>query len=379
MYLTNALGDMALQFGEHLKNCGGLLEVSPEVQARQTALTGGRMWLGKIKLKKLMASQEEGQGEADAQPPLQPTPPRTPPPPPALVPASSPRAPSVDGSSSNGIDARAQSVISSLHRRRAGARGSTPAGSGALGAALSVQGLDSNSMLTVKRAVMDETKTLMQKTRGQDARTRYSREIDVVKHLTALYLSTSHASREKANLDSMMKAEQVNLQMIANKANSKWVERHIEASAKATAAAAALGKDKEGEDSSTAPAASSKQGWAAPTVLDRHMLQAGGVDTDMYQQAACTAFAEGEVAVAIVYTGEEQVVGGADAKGQEAHEPAIQTDLWAALTRLFPHRVPVGQRVTGLSVLDRRVMQVRRSGCSGWGWGSEATGVRRWD
>lgn len=38
-----------------------------------------------------------------------------------------------------------------------------------------------------------------------------------------------------------------------------------------------------------------------------------------------------------------QVVGSADAKGVEAQEPAVSVDLWAAIQRMFPHKV---RRVT---------------------------------
>lgn len=47
--------------------------------------------------------------------------------------------------------------------------------------------------------------------------------------------------------------------------------------------------------------------------------------------------AEGQVAVTMIYLGEEQVVG-SDSKG-EIREPAISCDLWGALSRMFPHKV----------------------------------------
>jgi hypothetical protein len=43
---------------------------------------------------------------------------------------------------------------------------------------------------------------------------------------------------------------------------------------------------------------------------------------------------------------------------QELVEASIKVDLWAVLAKLFPHKVPPGTRVMGLSSLDRRVLQV---------------------
>jgi hypothetical protein len=55
-----------------------------------------------------------------------------------------------------------------------------------------------------------------------------------------------------------MKAEQANLQMLANKANATWVEAH--------------------------QARKGGPRFGPPTVLDPHVLTAGGVDVDMYKQ-----------------------------------------------------------------------------------------------
>ncbi len=58
-----------------------------------------------------------------------------------------------------------------------------------------------------------------------------------------------------------MKQQQASLQVLANKANARWVEKHI--------------ADTQGTKGG---------GWTPPSVLDIKTMLAGGVDTTMYLQ-----------------------------------------------------------------------------------------------
>jgi hypothetical protein len=95
----------------------------------------------------------------------------------------------------------------------------------------------------------------------------------VIKKITALYLNRSSPmakqAQAKADLDGMMKAEQVNLQMIANKANARWVEAHMRTAG--------------------------HKAWSAPVVLEPKTLHAGGVDVEMYKQFSSKLLGEGSV------------------------------------------------------------------------------------
>lgn len=140
-----------------------------------------------------------------------------------------------------------------------------------------------------------------------------------------------------------MRAEQVNLQMMANKACARWVEAHQEAAKSAAAlqqqppttslsslvtaasSLAAAGQQTQGgqkgsSSSSGAPPTAAvvavaaavpkgPPGWGPPTVLDPKVLRAGGVDMEMYTQVAGGLAAEGQVALMMIYMGEEQVGG----------------------------------------------------------------------
>lgn len=64
----------------------------------------------------------------------------------------------------------------------------------------------------------------------------------------------------------------------------------------------------------------------------------GNREADVYAQVVPALLAEGRLALALTYTGEEQGVG-LDPGGGEVREPALCVDFWEAVTRMFPHRV----------------------------------------
>lgn len=124
----------------------------------------------------------------------------------------------------------------------------------------------------------------------------------MVKKLTSLYFNRASplvkgvmGNREKGDLDNMMKQEQVNMQLLANKANARWVEAFAVAAKEqleaATAAKAEAGKGGQAgaeAGASAGPEADGepkgKPGWCAPSVLDNKTLHAGGVDVEMYKK-----------------------------------------------------------------------------------------------
>mmetsp|Transcript_37263 Transcript_37263/g.82893 ORF Transcript_37263/g.82893 Transcript_37263/m.82893 type:complete len:1238 (-) Transcript_37263:319-4032(-) len=311
VFMTNALGDSAYKFGEHLMNCGGLVELGPQTRSKLTALKGGRLWLQRAKIKKEVLESDGTGEEAAASPPSEPISVPTPP-------ATSPKG---------------KRLATARIRTRAAARVSS----------------SENSMLTVQAAVLDKsraelTATVRQKSirrRVSDAGSKYTAEIEVLRQLTAAYLSRGPpivkviGRKEKADVDNMVKGEQLNLQILANRANAKWVEAQLP-----YAAGGAGGK-----------------GWFPPTVLDPKMLQAGGVDIDMYKKVGPELLREGKLAFQLIYLGEEQVTVADDA-GAEGTEPLIKSDLWSIIAKVFPHKVPAGNRIVGLTMLDRRMLQL---------------------
>lgn len=64
--------------------------------------------------------------------------------------------------------------------------------------------------------------------------------------------------------------------------------------------------------------------------------------------------AAGQLVVQFVDTGEEVV--GIDARGQAKRLPLAYCDLWEPIGHFFPHRLPIGDRIEGMTVIGRLIL-----------------------
>ena len=171
--------------------------------------------------------------------------------------------------------------------------------------------------------------------------------------------------------EQLLEIKSTNMRVLANRANSSWIHGQPNPGASVNGQLAAS-SPKERIDQAI------KTEWRPPQVLDIHQfsdaqMDSRGVDMKMYQAVVPEILLAGKMAVQINFLGEEQILslierdkseendregGTADFKQTvEEKELAIKLDLWAAIARLFPHRLPEGLRLNGLTLLDRQVIQ----------------------
>ena len=209
------------------------------------------------------------------------------------------------------------------------------------------------------------------------------------------------------------------MQVLANRANAVWVEKQLQMK-KPEKERRASNEAGDGGTAAAAGHSKGIGGWIRPAVLDARGLSAGGVDMQGYLRMVPDLLKGGKIAVQLTYLGEDQVVEDASATAAQAtgdamayllggeaelaaggnsgedpassfssgggpplgpqasvassvgsagvggeeeggggsvREAAIKVDLWAAIARLYPTKIPTGLRVSGLTLLDRHVLQ----------------------
>ncbi|KAJ9529982.1 hypothetical protein QJQ45_023232, partial [Haematococcus lacustris] len=301
VFLANALGQNGVAYGSQLGDTATPPEEAQAAEAdvRLVALSRGRSWLAKVR------------GKEDSSPPSKPSS-ASPPLPAASLRLAFRKSASGSVAAEPALNVEQRSVSMSPALPAIGARSSSSP--------------DSSPPLLKSRVSLNGHRT--------NAMSRHVFEVEALRAITSAYLNKKarNFAQLKAEYHKQVKAQQVNLQLNANKANARWVEAQLASAG----AGSALGP---------------------PSVLDINALLAGNVDVTMYRTLCGSLLAEGKVAALVIDGGEEQVVGH-DARGSELREPVVKLDLWSALARLYPHKVPNGSRVGGLTALDRRVLQL---------------------
>ena len=182
--------------------------------------------------------------------------------------------------------------------------------------------------------------------------------------MSALRIMSETLSVTKENKESklqLLEVKSVNCRVLGNRANAAWIQASIPD-------ASLVGKERASPTRRTAlglnpsPKDRIDQGvrasWAAPHVLDFHQLSAAGVDMKMYHGVLPDLLNKGKIAVQLTYLGEKQSMELEEEKLDESNGvPALDLDLWAAIAHLFPHRLPSGMRLNGLTLLDRQIIQ----------------------
>ncbi|GMH39988.1 hypothetical protein BSKO_07892 [Bryopsis sp. KO-2023] len=123
-------------------------------------------------------------------------------------------------------------------------------------------------------------------------------------------------------LMSLMNDSRLMMQMHANRANARWVE--------------------EAE-------------WVSPHVYDPSSLVLGRADSRLYKQIVKSMLEEGKIALQLIDAGEEMPTNSDADDGTLSS--ALTIDLWKPLQDFYPWKVPLGDRLEGLSVFSRRLLQ----------------------
>lgn len=129
--------------------------------------------------------------------------------------------------------------------------------------------------------------------------------------------------KHREDLDNITRVAAANMAMFVNRANGQWVE---------------------------------EKPWTAPLLLGASML--GRKEQQGYEQLAAALLGDGKIAVQIICADDEQVVVNTNSYGEEVLSELMSTDLWGPMSKMFPWKIPTGDRIEGLSVLARRVLQV---------------------